>query len=154
MGKRVLRSFLGFFILLVIIIDIIFFFIIFSSEESDGEVCFDKGCFNVEIADEANERVNGLMGRENLDKDDGMLFIFDKEEVQGFWMKNTLISLDIIWIGSNNEVVYIKKGTIPCVEEDCEIYFSNESALYVLEINAGMVEKFEIKEGDKVEINL
>jgi uncharacterized membrane protein (UPF0127 family) len=152
MGKRVLRSFLGFFILLVIIIDIIFFFVVFSSEESEGSVCFDKGCFDIEVADEASERINGLMGREELDKDSGMLFVFDREEVQGFWMKNTLISLDIIWIDSNNRVVYIKNDALPC-EDNCEIYFSNESALYVFEINAGMAKEFGIDVGEIAEIN-
>ncbi len=139
-------------ILVILLVDTIFLWSIFKDKKSeDKQVCFNEKCFSVEIADEPRERINGLMGRESLDEDAGMLFIFDKEEVQGFWMKDTSIPLDMIWINSSNDVIYIKENAQPC-EQECEIYYSNESALYVLEVNAGSALTNDIKERDKVEI--
>ena len=65
-------------------------------------------------------------------------------------MKNTLIPLDIIWIDSNNTIVEVKDNFQPCKEEDCEIYYSKENALYVLEINGNLSNKYEINIGDKI----
>ena len=59
---------------------------------------------------------NGLMFRENMDSDRGMLFIFEKEGEYPFWMKNTLIPLDIIWINKDKEVVFISENAQPCEE--------------------------------------
>src|SRR3989344_3844205 len=89
---------------------------------------------NVEIADDNNERMNGLMFRKNLDKDSGMLFVFDDEKNQTFWMKNTLIPLDVIFIGKDMKIVDIKHAT-PCNEDPCKLYKSSGPARYVLEVN-------------------
>ena len=62
------------------------------------EVCINKTCFNVKIADTDKERLEGLMNITYLDKDEGMLFVFDEEGYYGFWMKDTIISLDMIKI--------------------------------------------------------
>ena len=122
-------------------------------------VCFEKNCFVVEIADTNYKREFGLMNRTFLDKDKGMLFVFDKEDYYSFWMKDTLIPLDIIWINSNKEVVFIKENALPCnlFEKKlnqkygkCETYISDKKAKYVLEINNGLVKELNIKVGDKV----
>ncbi len=111
--------------------------------------CFGENCLKVEIADTDIERETGLMNRNSLDRDRGMLFVFEKEDIYGFWMKDTLISLDMIWITENNEVVFIKENAKPC-NENCEIFIPDKNAKYVLEINSGIAKELDIKEGDKV----
>jgi len=125
-------------------------FLYFHSENSDS-VCFGDNCFEVEIANDSSERSRGLMFRENLDSDKGMLFIFEKEGEYPFWMKNTLIPLDMIWINEAKEVVFISQNSQPCKEEaSCPLINPGVNAKYVLEINAGISEKIGLKNGDKV----
>lgn len=121
----------------------------------EGEVCFEKNCFEVEIADDALERQRGLMYRESLEDDGGMLFVFEELGIYPFWMKDTFISLDMIWISGDGGVVFIAENVQPCVEgEFCESVVPSEKALYVLELNAGKVEEIELDVGESVEINL
>ena len=107
----------------------------------------------VEVADDNSEREIGLMFRKNLDENSGMLFVFDEENYQTFWMKNTLIPLDIIFIDNNFKIVDIKHA-VPCKEEPCEIYSSGKPAKYVLEVNGNFTTKKNIKIGDNIEILL
>ena len=107
---------------------------------------------NVEIADDNNERMNGLMFRKNLDKNSGMLFVFDDEKNQTFWMKNTLIPLDIIFIGKDMKIVDIKHAT-PCNEDPCKLYQSSKPAKYALEVNGNFTIKNGIKVDDKITLN-
>jgi hypothetical protein len=86
-----------------------------------------------------------------LDENDGMLFVFDDEDFRTFWMKDTLISLDIIFINSDLVVVNISENTTPMDTQ--KIYSSDEKVKYVLEVNGGWSEKNEIKKGDKIEIS-
>jgi len=119
---------------------------------SNGEVCFKNNCFQVEIVKTELERGKGLMYRENLDKNKGMLFIFNKEGIYSFWMKNTLIPLDIIWINANGEVVFINKNTQPCKSLLCPSIIPSARAIYVLEVNAGICQEIGLKIGDLVKI--
>ncbi len=112
-------------------------------------VKFDSGArFNVEIAKTPDEKANGLMFRKSLSKDSGMLFVFDDEQPRSFWMKNTLIPLDMIFLDSDLVVVDIQTAS-PCKEDPCRLYRS-PPAMYVLEINNGMSEKNKIKVGSKM----
>lgn len=117
-----------------------------------GQVCFRNHCFLVEIAVTPEQRANGLMFRQDLDYNKGMLFIFEKEGKQGFWMKNVSIPLDIIWINKNREVVFISENSQPCMENYCPIIEPDREAKYVLEINGGLSEKLGLNVGDKVYI--
>jgi len=112
-------------------------------------ICINNDCFFVELAKTREETVKGLMYRETLDQDKGMLFIFNEEREHSFWMKNTLIPLDIIWINEDKEVVDIRKDVQPCVQEECEIFRPSNKAKYVLELNAGQSDKTNIKIGDR-----
>ena len=112
-----------------------------------GEIAFD-----VEIADSGIKRTIGLMNRTSLPQSSGMLFIFGSEDTVSFWMKNTLIPLDMIFISEKWEILNIKKKAQPCKVLDCETYSSDQPVKYVLEINGGLSDKFGIKEGDKVKI--
>lgn len=116
-----------------------------------SKVCFGNNCFEVETARTQEERARGLMFRENLSENRGMLFVFEEEGIHPFWMKNTLIPLDIIWIDSNKKIVYISRDTQPCKTEFCQSYNPNKAAKYVLEINGGLADKLNIKEGGNAE---
>ena len=112
-----------------------------------------KGCFQVEIVSSFFEQKRGLMNRTSLDKDKGMLFVFSKEANYPFWMKNTLIPLDMIWIDNNSNIVFIKENAKPCpVDGDCSNIDPNQNAKYVLEINGGLVNEFGLVIGDIVAI--
>lgn len=104
----------------------------------DGpRVCFGENCFSVEIADSDAERTTGLMNRGSLDAGAGMLFVFEREGNYPFWMKDTLIPLDMIWLNSEREIVYIFENAQPCTTESCAIITHEGSALYVVELNSG-----------------
>ena len=123
-----------------------------SSPKKEGRVCFKNHCFDVELAITPKERSNGLMFREKLNPQKGMLFIFDKEEKHSFWMKNTLIPLDIIWINNNKEIVFISESTQPCKKTSCPSVEPTENAKYVLEINGGISKEIDLAVGDKANI--
>ncbi len=123
-----------------ILFSLIIFLIILSgyfilNEKKDSMVCFEEDCFSVEIADEEIERNKGLMFREELDKDRGVLFIFENSGTYPFWMKNTPLPLDIIWIDNNYKVVHIANNTTPY---STDIINPAVEAKYVLEINGGL----------------
>ena len=101
-------------------------------------VCFGENCFNVEIVDTPAEREIGLMNRESLNEDAGMLFIFESMGYYPFWMKDTLIPLDMIWIDSSGKVVYVYENALPCESDPCEVMSPSGDALYVLEVNGGI----------------
>ena len=143
-----------------------------SQQNLQNQVCFkgeaSEACFSVELAKTEAERDKGLMNRTELGKNKGMLFIFDKEGVYPFWMKNTLIPLDMIWIKespsagastelsrmSSGQVVFISQDVQPCKSLVCPIINPSAKAKYVLEINAGISGKTGIKLGDEVKINI
>ena len=100
----------------------------------------------LELADNSAERSLGLMYRKSLDVDSGMLFIFPEESEKSFWMKNTYISLDIIFINQKNEVVSIKEGATPYSEESIP---SHLPARYVVELAAGSAKNYGIKTGSQ-----
>ncbi len=105
-----------------------------------------------EIASTPREKARGLMFREKLAGDEGMLFIYQKEGIYQFWMKNTKIPLDIIWIDKDKKIVFIKKDARPCATS-CELFSSGINSKYVLEVNSGFSEKNGLKIGDIAEFN-
>lgn len=119
-----------------------------------GEVYFqDKNknltkTIDVELAETEDKRHTGLMYRDNMEESQGMLFIFDKEEPQGFYMKNTIMPLDIIFINAKKEIVKIYKHTTPFSEQDLPSF---KPILYVVEVKAGFTDKYNIKEGDFID---
>ncbi|HLD15564.1 MAG TPA: DUF192 domain-containing protein [Candidatus Nanoarchaeia archaeon] len=104
------------------------------------------------IADTEEARERGLMYVNYMPKNEGMLFIFqDLNQYEGFWMKDTLIPLDIIFI-DNDKVVDIIEAE-PCVEVPCKIYYPKQKTLQVLEVNKGLSNKIGLKIGDEIKIN-
>jgi len=103
---------------------------------------------DIEIADNEYETQTGLMYRNTMEDTQGMLFVLAEEKMQSFYMKNTQIPLDIIFINLKKEVVSIQKNTIPFDKTSLP---SEAPAKYVLEINAGLSDKWEIEKGDRIE---
>ena len=104
--------------------------------------------FWVEIADDETERQRGLMFRAPLAEDRGMLFEFEVEEEQGFWMHNTPNSLDIFYIAKDGRIVSIAKHATPYSDQ---VLPSNGAAIVVLELRAGRADEIGAKPGDKIE---
>ncbi len=103
---------------------------------------------SIEFAATEEKRSQGLMYRQSLGENEGMLFIFDKEEPQSFWMRNTYITLDLIYVNANKEIVNIAKMATP--QSEAQI-LSEKPAQYVLEVNGGFCDRYQIKAGDKVQ---
>ena len=110
----------------------------------------------VEIAETEIEKREGLMYREELEEDRGMLFVYQSPVPANFWMKNTLIPLDMIFIHPNKTINHIERDVPPCPAEvvDCPNYTSHEITQYVLEVNAGWSERHNIEVGDEVVFEL
>jgi uncharacterized protein len=144
-----------FFIIFIFALSACLFLILFkkNSRHSENTVCFEKHCFLVKLAIRDDELKQGLMFRKSLDQNRGMLFVFKKEDKYPFWMKNTLIPLDIIWINAEKEVVFINKNTQPCLENYCQSIKPDKNAKYVLEINSGLTDKINLNLGDKLIFN-
>lgn len=100
---------------------------------------------DIEIADDDAKTQQGLMYRKSMEENRGMLFIFKKASAHSFWMKNTLISLDIIFTDENSKIIKIHKNTTPLSTKDLP---SGAPTLYVVEVIAGYTDKFGINEGD------
>lgn len=104
-----------------------------------GELSFLSGkdvlaSIDIELADNEKEREQGLMHRRSMGINQGMLFLFDKEERQSFWMKNTHIALDILFVNEAKEIVHIAPNCAPYSMQGIPSY---EYAIYVVEVNAG-----------------
>ncbi|MCC5920495.1 MAG: DUF192 domain-containing protein [Cyclobacteriaceae bacterium] len=104
----------------------------------------------VEHAITDEERAEGLMYRDHLPDDGGMIFFFENEGLRSFWMKNTPLSLDIIYVNADKEIVKIHKGTQPYAERS---YPSGKKAKYVVEVKGGFSDKHGVKEGDFIQID-
>ena len=138
------------------IIVIFIFFIMYNEISSATE--YKKGyvklennnlVFEVDIADTITLREKGLMFRKKLDSNRGMLFIFPTEKNVEIWMKNTLLSLDIIFISKERLVVGLVKKALPL---SSKIYSITKKSKYVLEVNGGIIDKYNINLGDKIKI--
>jgi len=105
----------------------------------------------IEISDDDYEIQTGLMYRESMEDNQAMLFIFPEPSMHSFYMKNTLIPLDIIFIDENHQIVNIQKNAKPLDETSLP---SEKPVQYVLEINAGLSGQWQLKPGDKVEWGL
>lgn len=110
--------------------------------------------YSVEIADDNAERARGLMFRDEMAADHGMLFIHTDEEPLAYWMKNTHIPLDILYFDHAFKLVGEQRNVPPCTAGNaCPSYPSNAPALYVLELNAGQAEKIGLKKGDALTVD-
>ena len=116
--------------------------------QSNGELI---STLNIEIANSSYERETGLMYRTNMEKNQGMLFIFDEESVLTFYMKNTYISLDLIFINGKREIISIYKNAKP---NDLSSISSKLPSKYVLEVIQGVSDDLNLKIGDRINYQL
>ena len=108
--------------------------------------------FRVEIAANEADRERGLMFRTQLAADHGMLFIYPDARIRNFWMKNTLIPLDILFFDADKRLINISANTRPCKTADCPTYASSAPAQYVLELKAGMAARFHLRKNALLKI--
>lgn len=121
-----------------------------SSELKRGTVKVGDQLFDVELAGDIWSKSQGLMFRESLAPGSGMLFLgYAETAIWPFWMKNTLIPLDIVWITEDFKVAVIQTAT-PCKQDPCPVYVPKLPSRYVLEVNGG---EFKGRIGDPVEIS-
>ena len=109
--------------------------------------------YTIEIAADDKSREHGLMDRTEMAADHGMLFVFDDDAMRTFWMKNTKISLDMLFFDGDRKLISIQHNVPPCVADPCAAYSSGAPARYVLELNAGESEKLGLTSGDPIEIH-
>lgn len=128
-----------------------------SVDFKKGTIKVDNVVLNVEVADTDATRTRGLMFRQELPYDRGMIFVFDDEKVIPMWMLNMQFPLDVIWFDGAGNVVHIEKNVPPCKSalETVACTYQNAGekyAKYVLEVTGGFVEKFGITENSKLQI--
>ncbi|MFN7136711.1 MAG: DUF192 domain-containing protein [Thermomonas sp.] len=104
--------------------------------------------YSVELAVDDAQRARGLMFRDEMEQDHGMLFIHEVQEPQAYWMKNTKIPLDILYFDNDRKLVAQQRNVPPCTLGDaCPPYPSNAPARYVLELNAGQADQLKLQDG-------
>lgn len=138
----------------VLIISFFFFHFLEKSKLSPQkpQMCYQEHCFDLEIADTPKKRELWLMFRESLPETSGMLFVFENPGMHSFWMRNTLIPLDILWLDGENKVIDLISAT-PCKEMPCPSYLPSAEATQAIELNSGTAAKFGIKKGTVLEIS-
>ena len=124
-----------------------------ASTAGDGPWVELKGKrFGVEVADDPAERERGLMFRDEMAADHGMLFIHDADDIQSYWMKNTKIPLDIAYFDHDRKLVSVAHAPPCSLGDQCPPFPSAGPALYVLELNAGTVDALGAKPGDELKL--
>jgi uncharacterized membrane protein (UPF0127 family) len=111
------------------------------------DISFDK----LELAKSPQEQAKGLMNRQNLCDRCGVIFEFEKEQPLSFWMKNTLIPLDIVFLDKDGKILNIARNAVP--QQQNPTYDSTGSAKYVIEVKAGQSEKIGLQEGNNLKIS-
>ena len=106
----------------------------------------------LEIADTERSREVGYMHRTRVGEEEGMIFVFPRSDFHSFWMRNTLVPLDIIWMDGDFTVFHIEHEVPPCRADPCPSYGPVRKARYVLEVRGGMARREGLKSGDRLRI--
>ena len=129
-------------------------FICTACMAGDPYVTLKNERFSVELAETSEQQALGLMFRDTLPDDHGMLFLFPVAAIRSFWMKNTRIALDIFYFDAELKLVSVSENTRPCRTQRCPSYPSTGPAKYVLELNAGKAAELGVQAGDVLELRL
>ena len=115
-------------------------------------VTIGEATVQVEVADTENSREQGLSGRQGLEENNGMLFVFDEPGEWGIWMKDMLFPIDIIWLAKGGTIVTMQNNVTPAtyLQNPPEVFYPSGWASYVIELPAGFLAKYNIKVGDSV----
>ena len=108
--------------------------------------------FSIEIADNDATREHGLMDRESMPQDHGMLFVFQDDQPRAFWMKNCKFPQDMLFFDADRRLISVQHDVPACTADPCPPYSSGAPARYVLELNAGQARKLGVAPGDEMQI--
>jgi uncharacterized membrane protein (UPF0127 family) len=108
----------------------------------------------VEVMVSNQDRAMGLMFRRSLPEDQGMLFVFERSDFHGIWMKNCRFPIDIVWMDEARRIVHVAEGAVPCEGDPCPTYEPLRRASYVLELNAGQARREKAIVGETVSFQL
>ncbi len=114
----------------------------------------DASIIRAQVADTPEKSALGLMFRKSLPADQGMIFVFKEAGFHSFWMKNCEIPLDMIWINDRKQVVHLERSAPPCKEDPCPSYVPAQKGRYVLELQAGTIERKKIALGQTLLFDL
>jgi uncharacterized membrane protein (UPF0127 family) len=150
MLKQITRK-LSFFVVLIVLV----LLSAQSSREEFVKIFLPNGTsITAELAVTEAERQKGLMFRDGLLPDQGMLFVFGEEGIYYIWMKNMKFSIDILWLDGEKRIVHVEKNVPPCKKEPCPSYASKIPAMYVLELRSGSVDENKLKPYDRLDFIL
>ena len=120
-----------------------------APEQAGPTVVLPDGLLiRVELAADDETRAQGLMYRESVAPERGMLFLFPETAPHAFWMKNTLVPLDMIWLDEGRRIVHITRDAAPCRADPCPSYPSEAPSRFVLELAAGQAAAHKLRVGD------
>jgi uncharacterized membrane protein (UPF0127 family) len=119
---------------------------------AEATVTLKAHTFTVEQANDAAAQERGLMFRDSMPDDHGMIFNFADEQPRTFWMKNCRMPLDILYFDQNYKLVSMQQRVPACRSDPCPTYPSTGPSKYVLELNAGMADKLGVKPGDVLSV--
>ena len=144
------------FILFLLLVGGVVFYQLNQSQmkKTNGKVTINKQIFNIEVVKSDNDKQIGLTKYSAIMDNQGMLFVFDNPDINGFWMKNMKFPIDIIFIKDDTIISFVEKAPIADPKKDPTIYNPDAPVNYVLEINDGLIKKYNIKKGDKVKIEI
>jgi uncharacterized protein len=128
-----------------------------SADEGIVQVVTPNGfTIKAELADTPQKRARGLMFRDVLPRDHGMLFTFTEAQPWTFWMKNTRIPLDILWMDGKKRIIHVEQNVPVChrTDDGCPQYQPNENAMYVLELAAGVADSLKLQRGISLKFNV
>ena len=115
-----------------------------------ASVCHLQGCMDVEVVSDSLDMARGLMGREGLGKDKGMLFLFSHNAKHHMWMKNMKFAIDVIWLSKEGAIISFLEQVPPCKEDPCPVYIPDGESRYVLEVSAGYAKAHGWKNGTRL----
>jgi len=135
------------------------FFLLFCSAKAGKDKFIklyfpDGSSVTAELASSDEERQQGLMFREKINEDQGMLFLFEEEGLHSFWMKNMTFSIDILWLDRQKRIVHLAPEVPPCPSDPCPSYAPGAAAMYVLELKSGAAKRHHLKLYDRLEFVL
>lgn len=119
-----------------------------QKESGKSQVVINELTLNIDIADTPHKQEQGLSGKLDLKDDEGMLFVFNTTETKGFWMKDMLFPIDIIWMDEDLIVVYVDKNLSP--DTYPTIFYPPSPVKYILEVNSGFSDRNNVKIGDEL----
>ena len=130
---------------------LLFLIFIAGCDHMEKKACFKDKCIDLEVMESLEEKSTGLMFRDSLEENKGLLFVYDYPEKRGFWMKNVKFPIDIIWLNQENKIVHIERNVPRCID-NCKIYYPDIEAYNIIEVNANFTLENDVKVWDIIEI--